>query len=178
MSPSPRLLMTLIVILSAVLGLTVIVLAWVVVQLRRTSITTLAKVVDDLRTRQDDVETLMEREDATRLVEPTLKVQHPGPPVRRPGTRSRRVDTAEPTAVSGPTLITIPSLASASLPSSAAVTHDLGRRFSPIWDLADTGATPDAIARSTGQPIGQVELILALRRQLNANVNVGEPRLT
>ncbi|WP_406696034.1 hypothetical protein V5E97_34065 [Singulisphaera sp. Ch08] len=175
MTPSPRLLMTLVVILSAVLGLTLTILAWVVVQLRRQPVATWVKNLDDLRTRQDALEAMMEKANSTRLAEPALKA-HPGPPLRRPGTRSRRIDAAEPTAVSGPTLIAVPSLVTASLPSSAAVTHDLGRRFSPIWDLADTGATPDEIARSTGQPIGQVELILALRRQLNANV--GEPRLT
>ncbi|AGA26666.1 hypothetical protein [Singulisphaera acidiphila] len=175
MSPSPRLLMTLIVILSTVLGLTLVVLAWVVAQLRRQPISALVKSVDDLRTRQDHLEAMMEKAGSARQAEPAPQ-GHPGPPLRRPGSRSRRVDAAEPTAVSGPTLIAVPSLATASLPSSAAVGLDLGRRFSPIWDLADTGATPDAIARSTGQPIGQVELILALRRQLNANA--GEPRLT
>ena len=41
----------------------------------------------------------------------------------------------------------------------------LERRFRPVWDLADSGQAIDAIARATGQPIGQVELILALRRQ-------------
>ena len=35
-----------------------------------------------------------------------------------------------------------------------------------IWALADAGAPAEAIARETGQPIGQVELILGLRRQL------------
>ena len=167
--------MTLIVILSAMLGLTLIVLAWVVVQLRRQPVTALARAVDDLRTRQDALEAMRDKAGPSKVAEPAPQA-HPGPPLRRPGSRTRRVDAAEPTAVSGPTLITVPSLAAASLPSSAAVSHDLGRRFSPIWDLADTGATPDAIARSTGQPIGQVELILALRRQLNANA--GEPRLT
>ena len=60
MSPSPRLLMTLIVILSAMLGLTLIVLAWVVVQLRRQPVTALARAVDDLRTRQDALEAMMD----------------------------------------------------------------------------------------------------------------------
>jgi hypothetical protein len=79
----------------------------------------------------------------------------------------RRLDRAEPNAVAGPTLIAVPDLAApAGDPSPASA--ELARRFGAIWDLADVGATPDAIARATGQPIGQVELILGLRRQLAA----------
>lgn len=175
--------MTLIVILSTVLGLTLVVLSWVVVRLRRLPVQALAKALDELRVRQDTLEALTEKVSSARTAD-LNRQPHPGPPVRRHGVRSRRVDAAEPTAVAGPTLITVPSLATAPLPSSAAVSHDLGQRFSPIWELADTGATPDAIARSTGQPIGQVELILALRRQLKANAQTdadpdsGEFRLT
>lgn len=175
MAPSPRLLMTLIVILSAISGLMLIVLAWVFVQLRRQPVAALTKAVDELRTRQDAFEILLEKVVPARPTEP-VRQAHPGPPLRRTGSRTRRVDAAETTAVAGPTLITVPSLAATSSPSPASVTHELGRRFRPIWELADTGATPDAIARSTGQPIGQVELILALRRQLNANA--AESRLT
>jgi hypothetical protein len=76
-----------------------------------------------------------------------------------------RFDRAEGPAVAGPTLIAVPSLASE---GSDEATHDaaeaLGRRYGPIWALADEGVAPEAIARATGQPIGQVDLILALRR--------------
>jgi hypothetical protein len=41
----------------------------------------------------------------------------------------------------------------------------LSRRHGPIWDLAAAGEPAGEIARATGQPIGQIELILALRRQ-------------
>jgi hypothetical protein len=81
------------------------------------------------------------------------------------GRRSRRIDRAEPSAVSGPTLISVPDLAAAPSPAAAA---ELGRRFGAVWELADAGLAPDAIARQTGQPIGQVELVLGLRRQLIA----------
>ncbi len=71
-----------------------------------------------------------------------------------------------PSAIPGPTLIAVPSMA---VPGSETIAHDaaeaLSRRYAPIWDLADAGEAPSAIARTTGQPIGQVELILALRRQ-------------
>jgi hypothetical protein len=50
----------------------------------------------------------------------------------------------------------------------------LGRRFAAVWEMADSGATPEAIARETGHPIGQVELILGLRRRIPAEG--GRPR--
>jgi hypothetical protein len=65
----------------------------------------------------------------------------------------------------GPTLIAVPKIAGATeLPTSPP--KGLTHRFSPIWELADKGASAEAIARVTGQPVGQVELILGLRRQL------------
>jgi hypothetical protein len=169
--------MSLMVILSLVLGLVLIVLAWIIMHVRRQPISALAKAFDELRKRQDAFEETMARVGTSAPAESAPR-PHPGPPLRRSASTVRRFDAAEPSAVSGPTLIAVPSLAAASMPSTSAVTTDLGRRFGPIWDLADTGATPDAIARSTGQPIGQVELILALRRQLAANANGGEPHLT
>lgn len=63
----------------------------------------------------------------------------------------------------GPTLIAVPDLAPPS-PGAVAMPADLARRFGAIWDRADSGASAEAIARDTGQPIGQVELILGLRR--------------
>lgn len=56
----------------------------------------------------------------------------------------------------------MPDLAPPTAPS-AEVVAEMARRFGGIWDLADSGASPLAIARATGQPIGQVELILGLR---------------
>jgi hypothetical protein len=96
----------------------------------------------------------------------TAARRHPGPPVVRLAGSTLRADPAEPSAVSGPTLIAVPKL-SATTPShaTATVTRELGLRFGPIWELADAGETADSIARSTGQPVGQIELILALRRQ-------------
>lgn len=178
MSPSPRLLMSLILIQSGVFGLTLIVLTWILIRLeRRLSTSDLASRLEELRQRHEAVEESVERIATPRPVDATP--QGPVvPPSRRFDAGSRRIDPAASNAVPGPTLITVPSLATAAAPSSAAVSNDLGQRFGPIWDLADTGASPDAIARSTGQPIGQVELILALRRQLAANPGCGEHPLT
>lgn len=64
-----------------------------------------------------------------------------------------------------PRLIAVPSLASGLDRQAAA--NGLGQRHAAIWDLADGGASPDVIARATGQPIGQIELILGLRRQVD-----------
>jgi nicotinamide mononucleotide (NMN) deamidase PncC len=66
----------------------------------------------------------------------------------------------------GPTLIAVPDLAEASHSSPAPAAAELGQRFGTIWELATTGASAEQIARRTGQPVGQVELILGLRRQL------------
>jgi hypothetical protein len=79
--------------------------------------------------------------------------------------RGRRFDRAEPSAITGPTLIAVPDLAAQPSPAAAA---ELGRRFGAVWELADAGLASEEIARRTGQPIGQVELVLGLRRQLAA----------
>ena len=65
-----------------------------------------------------------------------------------------------------PRLIAIPNLASTASDREATLSS-LNQRYAAIWTLADTGASPDVIARATGQPIGQIELILGLRRQID-----------
>ena len=40
-------------------------------------------------------------------------------------------------------------------------------RHAPVYDLADEGLSPPEIARQLGRPSGEVELILALRREPN-----------
>jgi hypothetical protein len=65
-----------------------------------------------------------------------------------------------------PALIAVPNLEGE--PHDRNVTSSaLKERYAAIWALADTGATPDVIARATGQPIGQIELIFGLRRQID-----------
>ena len=86
-----------------------------------------------------------------------------------------RVDPPQPPA---PTLISVPNL---STPSASSVSVEasavLGRRFSTIWELADAGTSAEAIARATGHPVGQVELILGLRRQISTTApSTGGPR--
>jgi hypothetical protein len=70
-----------------------------------------------------------------------------------------------------PALIAVPNLEGE--PHDRDVTASgLKERYAAIWALADTGATPDVIARATGQPIGQIELILGLRRQIDGTRTV------
>jgi hypothetical protein len=63
-------------------------------------------------------------------------------------------------------LISVPNLAAAT-GDREAMLSGLTQRYAAIWALADKGATADVIARATGQPIGQIELILGLRRQID-----------
>jgi hypothetical protein len=65
-----------------------------------------------------------------------------------------------------PALIAVPNLEGAPSDRDATV-NGLKERYAAIWALADTGATPEVIARAAGQPIGQIELILGLRRQID-----------
>ena len=49
------------------------------------------------------------------------------------------------------------------------VETDLGERHGEVWALAATGVAPEEIARQTGQPIGQIELIVGLYRQVRSS---------
>ena len=76
-----------------------------------------------------------------------------------------RLDPAQADGPLGPTLISVPNLADTPV-TGASPGADLLRRFGAICDLADREQSAAAIARATGQPIGLVELVLGLRRQL------------
>ena len=67
-----------------------------------------------------------------------------------------------------PRLIAVPNLAAAA-GDREAMLSGLTQRYAAIWALADQGATAEVIARATGQPIGQIELILGLRRRIDGN---------
>jgi hypothetical protein len=76
--------------------------------------------------------------------------------------------TAEPGAAAArPTLISVPNLADDGRPVDPRLGSDLGQKHSEVWLLADAGVACEEIARRTGQPIGQVELIVALHRRLH-----------
>jgi hypothetical protein len=65
-----------------------------------------------------------------------------------------------------PALIAVPNL-EGEAPDRDINVSALKERYAAIWALADSGSKPDIIARATGQPIGQIELILGLRRQID-----------
>ena len=65
-----------------------------------------------------------------------------------------------------PPLIAVPNLEGVHSDRDVKVTG-LKERYAAIWALADTGTAPEVIARATGQPVGQIELILGLRRQID-----------
>ena len=68
-----------------------------------------------------------------------------------------------------PTLISVPDLAADSRDQSLADDGGLGQRHAEIWALAAAGASTQEIAGQTGQPIGQVELIVGLYRRSSSH---------
>jgi hypothetical protein len=68
----------------------------------------------------------------------------------------------------GPTLIAVPDLAEEDRPLDPQVETELRERHGEIWALAATGKSSEEIARQTGQPIGHVELIVGLYRQMHS----------
>ncbi len=63
-------------------------------------------------------------------------------------------------------LIAVPKLEPAPFDRGVNVSA-LKERYAAIWALADSGATLEQMARASGQPMGQIELILGLRRQID-----------
>jgi hypothetical protein len=97
-------------------------------------------------------------EDRLNRLESRAAVQSPPP-----STPTSRVHLP---AQNAPTLISVPNLAPVAAPgASAEAVATWGRRYAAVWELADAGKSAEAIARATGQPVGQVELILGLRRE-------------
>jgi hypothetical protein len=74
----------------------------------------------------------------------------------------QRAERCAPADSAGLRLISVPDLST----STATAATDLADRFSGIWELADSGATTEAISQATRLPIGHIELILGLRRQI------------
>jgi hypothetical protein len=162
---SPSLAMTVIVTLAALLALVSAVAGALWLRGRAWPLVEAVQLASELAERQRALEAMLaklEKKAAAPGVKPgSSLLANPAVHSRR----GRRFDRAEPTAITGPTLIAVPDLAAPHSPAAAA---ELGRRFGAVWELADAGLAPEEIARRTGQPIGQVELVLGLRRQLAA----------
>jgi hypothetical protein len=152
------------------LAVVLIVLVAVWRRLRALPLAETARLVEDLAKRQRELEALWNRMESARSASADVRESADAASTLKsvPG-GTRRVDRAESSAVAGPTLIAVPNLAASATDGPASVSAELSRKFGTIWAQADAGASAEAIAQSTGQPIGQVELILGLRRQLAGN---------
>ncbi len=161
------------------LGLAVVLalLGAVWARLRASPMAETARLVRELAQRQRELESVLARIEPGRGG-PEAEPSGPKPSsFSRASKPKRRFDPAAPSAVTGPTLIAVPNLSSPQAGASAAAAAELARRFGAIWALADSGAPAEAIAQATGQPIGQVELILGLRRQLAAHASAATTTL-
>jgi hypothetical protein len=125
---------------------------------------------------------LRQREIATRITRLESLAKQPAPESESQGPRSGSGENSRrlpPLATSegrgeiitapAPSLIAIPDLATEGQDGVDQASSELGQRYGEIWALAESGASPESIARETGQPIGQVELILGLYRKVQAN---------
>lgn len=127
-----------------------------------------AQLARELTERQRALEELIERWERSRAKE-APPPGHPAGPRSLLAEPSHRIDPPQESAIPGPTLIAVPDLSAPPPPTPAADAEaDLARRFGAVWEMARRGDAAEGIARATGQPIGQVELILGLRRQLAA----------
>jgi hypothetical protein len=154
------------------LGIAVSPLAWVLIYHRRSRSEQVSE--KRWRTLADDVRRLENR---------LTQLESTGPPetkrrghFRAGASPSRGNPRADPSAGRGPArasssseprLIAVPNLEAT--PQDRDLTlSGLKERHAAIWALADSGAVPEVIARATGQPIGQIQLILGMRRQIDA----------
>jgi hypothetical protein len=121
------------------------------------------------------VETLLERGGATGPAEPGSEDRDHTMARRNGASRTFRPhsfiyhdhEVATTSSPLEPTLIAVPQLGAGPTDKEAAA-NELSQRYAAIWALADNGAKADMIARATGQPIGHIELILGLRRQIDS----------
>jgi hypothetical protein len=89
---------------------------------------------------------------------------------RNGGPSSPRLRHFEPSEKRvGPPLIAIPDLASQGDEPDPQAETELVKRHAEVWPLAASGMPPAEISRQTGQPIGEVELIVGLYRRLHSS---------
>jgi hypothetical protein len=131
---------------------------------RAVALVRVAQLARELAERLRVLEQIIELWEKTQIREAPSS-SHPGGP-RAAAAAVHRFDPPQPSAVAGPTLIAVPDLAAPRAAAPAAeASAELARRFGAVWQMAERGLAADAIARATGQPIGEVELVLGLRRQ-------------
>jgi hypothetical protein len=152
-------------------------LAWVAILQRRSRLTQVMEkrwndLVGEVRKLEDrlaQAESSARHSKATGEPVATTSTRFLGDPHQRiPAARPRRFDAEVTQAPAGSSLIAVPNMAAAPVEREASV-NGLTQRYAAIWMLADQGASAEVIARATGQAIGQIELILGLRRQIDGN---------
>jgi hypothetical protein len=147
----------------AALACATLVMAWASVGLSRR--VGAARAASDALTRRVDELSLRIRTVEARKLKATRDDSAHSRPIPTRSATIRRADPGTPAIAATPRLIAVPSLATVGSGTAATeAAEELSRRFGSIWNLADAGEPADAIARATGHPIGQVELILGLRR--------------
>ena len=106
---------------------------------------------------------------------PDAHEEPPGHAVKGESKQGRRTQSflderADQAARNEPTLIAIPDLGAVEVEeeSDERAGSELGERHGEAWTLAAAGVPPEEIARQTGQPIGQIELIVGLYRRLHS----------
>lgn len=87
-----------------------------------------------------------------------------GPRVRNPDDGDREA---------APSLISVPDMSRPTAGGSEGAPIP-SRKHEDVWAMADQGASAVEIARATGRPIGQVEIILRLQQHQRASKNAGE----
>jgi len=154
-------------------GLGLVILARILRKARRSAeeFAVLNQTLENLHTELASVQERLRKLEAP----PASEAPQAWPRARSSVRVTRRADAAESGRPRrGPTLITVPSLAASPVANAVpSAREDLGERHAPIWNLADSGVSADEIARITGQPIGQVELILALRQHKASKAGMG-----
>jgi hypothetical protein len=111
----------------------------------------LAQQLRQVETRLERIEqsrTSRDKGQAPRLTRVSAPVSHEHPP--------------------GPTLIAVPDLAIEPQPLDEELATALRQRNAEVWSLVGSGVPADEVARRTGQPIGQVELVEGLYRRIHA----------
>jgi hypothetical protein len=131
-----------------------------------------AELAETIRTMQEN---LSEQEAGSRQQTAAGASENLGPafthfPARgqaKPAAWSHRADRHAQNRDASPTLIEVPALGRPTGDRQAAV-EALRQRYAAIWSLADAGTPLEEIAQAAGQTIGEIELILGLRRKINA----------
>ena len=167
--PLPLLIMALVLLLGIVaIGVFGVVVLRQLQSLRLQS----EQRLGELGARLRFVESRIERASNVALPAPSARDRLLGP---RPSESARAgsasapwkgsLDHGEPPG--GPTLIAIPDLAVQGHEPDSQAETELVQRHSEVWTMSAAGMPAAEIARQTGQPIGQVELIVGLYRRLH-----------